>query len=208
MRNMRKSLLSRRELVLLAGTAAYIKADDRDFWNSKPPSLWDLGETYTLTNNSPWARTTRWWGPKTPRHGSIFGKGGGELGGMPMEGPKAVITWESAPPIRDAMRTSPAPVYLDFYVIGVDTIPQGDEHAEHLKDYAHLRCTGRIKWTLRAFGAHNLIRNSSVYLFSFPKASAPIGLDTEVIFDMDIGGWTIQSRFRANDMLYRGRLAL
>jgi len=106
------------------------------------------------------------------------------------------------------MKTPSAPVYANFYGIGVDTVPEGDDYANHLKDYAHLRCTGRNNWKLRSFGAHNLIRNSSVYEFSFPRAGASIGLDTEVTFDMDIGGWKIQSRFRTNDMLYRGRLAL
>jgi hypothetical protein len=37
--NMHSSLFSRRKLLLLAGTAAYIEAADKDFWNTKPPSV-------------------------------------------------------------------------------------------------------------------------------------------------------------------------
>jgi hypothetical protein len=203
---MRSSLFSRRKLLLLAGTAAYIKAAEKDFWNTKPPSEWDTGEIYTLMNNSPWARTARWWGPKTRQENGIVR---GQVGGMPLVGPKAVITWESARPLRDAMKTPSAPVYANFYVIGVDTIPNGDDYAGHLENYAHLRCTGRSKWSARAFGAHNLIRTSSIYEFSFPRTSTPIGLDTEeVVFEIDLESWTIQSRFKTKDMVYRGQLAI
>jgi hypothetical protein len=48
-----------------------------------------------------------------------------------------------------------------------------------------------------------------VYEFAFSRARAPIGPDTgEVIFEIDLGGWTIQSKFNTKDMVYRGQLAL
>jgi hypothetical protein len=127
---------------------------------------------------------------------------------MPLVGPKAAITWESAPPVRDAMKTPSAPVFANFYVIGVDTVPNAEDY-DDLKKYANLRCVGMPKWSVRAFGVHTLLRTSMVYEFSFSRARAPIGLDTgEVIFEMDLGGWMIQSRFKTQDMLYRGQLAL
>lgn len=118
-----------------------------------------------------------------------------------------MITWESAAPIRDAMKTPSAPLHSNFYVIGVDTIPHADDH-DYLEMYAHLRCVGKSNWNVKAFGVHTLNRNSLVYEFSFPRAAAPIRPDTgEVIFEIDFGGWRIESRFKTKDMLYRGQLA-
>jgi hypothetical protein len=202
---MRNSLFTRRQLLLLAGTAACATAADNDFWNLKPASEWDTGEIYRLMNNSPWAKTVSWWGPKTLSHQGIRG---GQLGEMPREGPKAVITWESPAPVRDAMKAPPAQVYSNSYVIGVDTIPNMDDSYD-LRKYARLFCAGKNKWSFSATGEYKLIRTSAVYQFTFERANAPIGPDTgEVIFEIDFGGWTIQSRFKTKEMLYRGELAL
>ena len=71
-----------------------------------------------------------------------------------------------------------------------------------------LRCVGKSNWNVKAFGVHTLNRNSLVYEFSFARAAAPIRPDTgEVIFEIDFGGWRIESRFKTKDMLYRGQLA-
>jgi len=193
--------------LLLAGTAACVEAADKDFWNSKPPSEWETGEIYSLMNSSPWAKTVSWQGPPTPKESGI-GRGIALVGGMPLVGPKAVITWESAPPVRDAVKTPSAPVYANFYVIGVDTIPNAEDYYD-LKRYAHLLCAERSKWSVSAFGAHTLVRTSMVYEFLFSRARAPIGLDTgEVTFEIDLGEWMILSKFKTKDMLYRGQLAL
>ena len=158
-------------------------------------------------NSSPWAKTVRWWGPQTELEDGVVSK---SIGKMPLQGPKAVITWESAQPIRDAMKTPSAPVYANFYVIGVDTVRNADDYDYHnLKKYAHLRCAGRSKWSVSAFGVHTLLRTSMVYEFAFSRAAAPIGPDTgDVIFEIALGEWAIQSKFITKDMLYRGRLAL
>jgi len=155
-------------------------------------------------NSSPWAKTVSWRGPPTPKDGGIRG---GQVGDVPLLGPKAVITWESAPPVRDAMKTPSAPVYANFFVIGVDTIPNADDYYE-LKKYAHLRCVGRSKWSVSASDVRKLVRTSMVYEFAFSRTAAPMGPDTaEAIFEIDLGEWMIQSKFKTKDMLYRGQLA-
>jgi hypothetical protein len=206
---MHSPLFNRREFLLLAGTAACAEADDKDFWNSKPPSQWDVGEIYRLMNSSPWAKTVSWYGPPTPlEEGVNMGKASSRIGGLPRIGPKAVITWESASPVRDAMKTPPAPVYENSYVIGVDSIPNGDDYYD-LKTYATLRCAGKTGWSVSAFGVHELIRTSPIYEFSFSRARAPIRRDTEeVIFEINLDGWMVQSKFKTKDMQYRGQLAL
>jgi hypothetical protein len=198
-------LFSRRDLLLLTGTLACLDASDTEFWNSKPPSAWDVGEIYRLMNGSPWAKTVQWYGPAAPLE-----NGGGrlELGGMALIGPKAVVTWESAAPLRDALKTPPAPVYESFYVIGVDSIPNGVSY-DDLKTHATLRRAGRSNSSVRAFGSRELLRTSPVYQFSFARSAAPIARNTgEVIFALKLGGWAIESRFQTKDMLYRGQLAL
>ena len=71
---------------------------------------------------------------------------------------------------------------------------------------AHLFATSTRAELLNEFTTQD---TSMVYEFAFSRARAPIGPDTgEVIFEIDLGGWTIQSKFNTKDMVYRGQLAL
>jgi hypothetical protein len=48
-----------------------------------------------------------------------------------------------------------------------------------------------------------------VYRFAFPRAAAPIGPDTEdVLFEMELKPWTLQTKFKPREMVYRGKLAV
>ena len=126
-----------------------------------------------------------------------------------MTHPKGVVTWESAQPIREALKAQPAPVYDSYYVIGLDGLPSGNYTANFLSEFAFLRSTGTAKWRVKATAARERIRTSSVYQFAFSKAAAPIGMSTEgVIFEMTLGQWTLETKFRPKDMMYRGRLAV
>jgi hypothetical protein len=189
------SRVSRRRILFLAGAAVRLRAAGEDFWNTKPPSQWDAGEIYQLLNHSPWADSTDWWHP-TPRK-------------TPQANVATVVTWESARPIRDALKTRPAPVYQNYYVIGVDGLPSGDYSPDYLSQFAVLRSRRKSKWTARAASARERIRTSSVCQFAFPRGSAPIGPETEeVIFEMNLEPWMLQARFKPREMLYRGELAL
>jgi hypothetical protein len=198
-------VLSRRQLFVLAGAAARMEAASTDeFWNTKPPEEWSAGDKYRLANHSPWANPVEGRHPNTslrlPRS---------QGGGVTEPGPKGVVTWESAQPIRDALKTPLPRVFANYYVIGVDGIPLGNSYVGSLRRYTALRSTGKAKWTVGATAARELIRNSAVYAFGFSKAAALIGPDTgDVVFETQFGEWFIQAKFKPKDMLYHGQLAL
>jgi hypothetical protein len=73
-----RPLLSRRQLFLLAGAAARLEGSESGFWNSKPAAQWSAGDIYRLANHSPWVNPVQAW-----------------------FGPKGVVTWESAQPMRE-----------------------------------------------------------------------------------------------------------
>jgi len=201
MRIVERSLLSRRQTLFLAGAVTCLPASGDDFWNTMPPSEWGVGEIYRLMNHSPWANTTEW----------TTGPGFARKNDTNLPGPrvKAVVTWESALPLREALRIPEAPVYENCYVLGLDGLPSGTYTAEYLRQFARLRATGKSKWTARATSARERIRTSSVYQFAFPRTSAPIGPDTEdVYFEMELKPWTLQSKFKPKEMLYHGELAV
>src|SRR5690242_16315338 len=98
-------MLSRRRLILMAGIAARLKATEPDFWNNKPASEWSTGDIYQLANHSPWANPVQSWAniypPWLPGGPRVGGRGtANEWPAMTELGPKGVITWESAEPLR------------------------------------------------------------------------------------------------------------
>jgi hypothetical protein len=203
------AILNRRQIFLLAGAggrlAAY-QAAVPDFWNSKPPAEWSIADKYRLANHSPWANPVQSW----PR-GSFNRPGakGGPWPSSPEWGPKGVITWESARPIREALKTPLPRVFANCYVLGVDGIPLGNVPFLDLRRSTVLRGKGKTKWTVKASVVRQLVRNSVVYAFGFPRASAPIDADTgEIDFAAQFGRWMVQTRFRPKDMLYHGELAV
>ena len=105
-------ILTRRQLFLMAGATSGLLAADEDFWNTKPVAEWSAGEIYRLMNRSPWANPVQWWRP-SPQVPSSDQRPRSQLGA------KGVVTWESAQPIRDAMKISLPPVFANLYVIGV-----------------------------------------------------------------------------------------
>jgi hypothetical protein len=184
---------TRRQLLLLAGAAARTAAAAEDFWNIKPPVEWNAGDIYQLLNHSPWAGPAEWWRPNLHPQVTV----------------KAVVTWESARPICDARKVPPATTFANYYVLGVDGIPPGGYSPTYLGRFAVLRSNGKPKWAVKASRARERIRTSSVYEFAFAKAAAPVGPDTEeLVFQIEFSGWFLQAKFKPNEMLYHGALAL
>lgn len=201
--------LSRRQLLFMAGAASRLGASEPDFWNSKPAEEWSTGDIYRLANHSPWANSVQSWTHVNPPR--TVGLGGGPIWpASPEWGPKGVITWESARPIREALKTRLPRVFSNSYVIGVDGIPLGNApSADYLRPYTVLRSKGRVRWAVRPWVARELIRNSVVYAFGFPRSAAPIDPDTsEIYFESQFGRWMVQTKFKPREMLYRGELAL
>lgn len=196
----------------MAGAALRLEATGPDFWNSKPASEWNTGDIYQLANHSPWATSVEAWGHNRLM-GSVDASRGGPIASVPappMErGPKGVITWESAEPLRQALKHPLPRIFSNSYVIGVDGIPLGyTRDLEYVRFSTFLRSRGKVKWSVRPWVVRELIRNSVVYAFGFRKSSAPIDSESTLYFEAQFGRWTVGARFRPKEMLYRGELAL
>src|SRR5579862_3960296 len=136
--------LTRRELTrrMLVGTALGAasgflapNAWAEEFWNKKDPSAWSTDEILLLTTNSPWAHDTRLdlkargaaAGEDTidavrdPTSGGF--RGGSEGGRTKGKAPNAMVTWESAEPLFDALRYKLPADFVNHYVIGVKDLP-------------------------------------------------------------------------------------
>jgi hypothetical protein len=214
--------LSRRQLFLIAGAVAQSRASENEFWNTKAPAEWSPGDIYQLMNHSPWANPVT-----ATRRRTVDGSDSDSPGGSHRDanartgvsngterprnrtGPKAVVTWESAQPLRDALKTSLPDVLAGCYVIGVDGMPLSDAIPDALQGDSVLRYSGKHKWAASAVVVRELVRTSSVYAFGISRADAPIGPNTgDVTFEAKFGRWTIAAKFKPVKMLYRGNLAL
>ncbi len=200
--------LSRRQLFLLAGSAARVATAAGDFWDAKPATEWSVAEIYQLMNRSPWAKPVRGFFPpeKNPQ---TFGSIRLSKAPLPESGPQGVVTWESSQPIRDALKTPLPDVFAGCYVIGVDGIPWGGMSTDKLKMTATLHSRGGVKWTVHPQVVRELVRASPVYAIGFSRAAAPIGLGSaEVMFEAQFERWLVESKFEPRKMLYHGQLAV
>ena len=97
---------------------------------AKLPSQWDAGEIYQLRNQSPWANQSVW--AHMP-----------DAVASSERSFRTVVTWDSALPIRQALKTDPASVYASYYVVGVDGLPPGNYSPRDLAGLATLRSSRR-----------------------------------------------------------------
>ena len=201
------TILTRRQLFFMAAAATRLGAAGEDFWNTRPATEWNAGDIYRLMNHSPWANSLEATTSLNPNPPSFITGGRNP---WPPSGPKCVVTWESALPIRDAMKSALPSVFRDSYVIGVDGIPHMDGRGpSSARRFAVLRGKGKQKWMVHATMSREIIRNSAVYAFGFPRAAAPIDLDlNQVVFETQFGRWIVHAKFQPKAMSYRGTLAL
>jgi hypothetical protein len=194
-----------------------------DFWNTKDPSTWTEDEMVLITSKSPWARATvpGFKGAADPT-GITSGapvEGGRGAGARRISGPQNVtIRWESAQPIRDALR---APLSADFdghYVISVTNLPLAprgrgrgadasdtDDVLDRLQNGATLQVKGKDP------GEAGIARRTRIgsILFGFSKDYLPLTpADREIIFKLDTAQMVLQAKFDAKEMMYHGKLAV
>jgi hypothetical protein len=128
--SLKGEVMHRRNFLLLGGVGlSRLYASSSDFWNKKDPADWTGAEKDQLTNKSPWAK-------EITVSNSPYGSMGRPIGmpypGYPgMGGPrgsagqsyKAVIRWDSALPVRDALKEPLPEGFENMYVISVGGIP-------------------------------------------------------------------------------------
>jgi hypothetical protein len=184
-----------------------------EFWNAKDPSMWTEEEINILTSKSPWVRlaVVNLKGMDDPTAAS----GGGGRRERPQD---IIVRWESAQPIRDALR---APLPADFdghYVVSVTNLPianprrpgRGSEvDPDDIMD--RLQNGATLQTKARGPAEAGIARRSQIgsILFGFSKDSLPLAAgDRDIVFALEIKQMTIKTKFDAKEMTYHGKLAV
>jgi hypothetical protein len=200
-----------------------------EFWNKKEPASWTTDEIHELTTNSPWAREIRIdlkakGGAKgedsvnavrDPTTGDFRG-GSGSSAVKGEKPPSAVVTWESALPLFDAMKYRLPADFIGHYVIGVKDLPilvdagpqrqSAEQLVDWLKNSATLRA--KSKDPVQA-GVVATSRGGSMVLFGFLKELLPLTeKDKEVVFALNTNQLALKAKFEPKEMMYQGKLAL
>ena len=215
-----------------------------DFWNRKPASEWTSAEIVQLLGASPWARTLNIAvavggiaeGAANPANQSGQHDPSTAAGGaMPppiddrkrRSGPargSVIVRWESAPPVRDALRTRLPLEFEDRYVISVEGIDVSmltrpnsrdgiapeltlEEQALRLKEGARLGARGKDSVSAGMIDSIGRIRKT--WRFGFAREFLPLtAADRDVTFSIKAGGIRFQVDFKIQTMIYKGALAL
>jgi hypothetical protein len=216
--------LTRRRWVRAAtGVGLFAAADlfgASDFWNKKNPSAWTTDEILQLATKSPWARTARVLpnpgsdrGGLDPRVPDLNGGAGGgrsgnrklgEVGIVPVE--EVTVIWESAQPLRDALKTTFPLDFANHYVIGVNDLPgmERDRKVNQDSMSASLQIHGKD-----SVGAGGVLPTRDVVMFAFSKELLPLSAaDKEALFTLETNQYSIKTKFDLKEMMYRGRLAV
>jgi hypothetical protein len=235
--------MHRRRFLALCGPALSVALSRAfakgEFWNEKPPAEWSEAEIERLTTKSPWAKEVTasfdiaGMQDRRPAGGGGGGKMGGKGGGGGMRGGggmgpggggggggkggmreiKTVVRWESAGPMREALKKKAADD--KHYVISVAGLrmpgQQGGDAAERrqamaarLRESTTLAVKGKepcAPESVEAAGQKILLR--------FSRESLPIqASDKEAVFTVRMGPIEVKAKFALKEMTWKGQLAL
>ena len=188
------------------------------FWDSKPAAQWTAAEIEQLLSSSPWAKqvTAQYraaMGDRRPDAEPVQGRGEtrvGECGLVPcgeVTPGTAMVTWESALPIREALHSTMPPEYNGHYVISIRGLA-GEYTTDGLKTGSELSAKGRVPLQPGMVG-----RRNSTLLFAFSREMLPLSAaDKDVQFTVHTGAslsaTLLRATFSPKDMTYRGLMAL
>jgi hypothetical protein len=232
--------MTRRTILRLIGVAAAARtsawaSSSKEFWNDKQPSAWTPGEIQELLTKSPWTREGTVH--DTSAVGSVGAgrsAGGGRRGGRVSQNPtggatssapsfgpwKAAVRWESALPIREALKKVDLPGAADHYIlnllgnipspaIGPDEEEQQRQRAlELLQNQTKLEHKGDAIALSRVDLAPRTDLSPAGTLFYFSRNLALELSDKEASFSTRIDAIVVKCKFILKDMLYRGNLEL
>jgi hypothetical protein len=204
----------------------------KEFWNEKPPSDWTAEEIDLLLNKSPWARDASisyYGGQNGPLSNTLPGErrrssGNASSATSPSAvSPaawKAIIRWESALPVRQALKAPPSPDFEKFYILNmvgdvpsVGATPDEDEtqraaRFETLKQVTKLEHKGDEILLSRVEVAPKSEASLAGTLFYFSRILALRPKDNQAIFSTKLGPIDVKCKFTLRDMMYRGNLEL
>jgi len=183
-----------------------------EFWADKPSKDWSAAEKERLLNQSPWA--------KPVSTGLDLTKGAvnnqwvympGQVGerapnGIPAV--RAVVRWESAAPVREAVG-KPLPEEargrLVLSVTMTGPLVLADDGQEELLRSTSLHGKGRLP-----MNPEHLLHDTkagTIY-FIFAATDTAKESDREWVFETTLGAMTFKTRFTARDMRHLGKTAL
>jgi hypothetical protein len=221
--------MTRREILMLAAVPA-LGFPAGEFWNEKKPEDWTEDQIQELLTRSPWAKEGAV---------SVFGGSGGSLlnrngamnrsGNMSSSGRqrtnttstqssdapdlryKAIVRWQSALPIREALKEKPTPAVAENYIIAlVGDLALADPDEDEAQRQSRLDMMKQSTKLDKKGGSIPLTNLETVKkvgtLFYFPRAE-PIK-DGQVTFTTKMGPLEVKCKFTVKDMMYRGKLEL
>jgi len=232
-------MMTRRTAILvglgLGGTGA-ASAWAKDFWNEKKPSDWTEEDIQQILTKSPWAKdasifdTAAHKGLSTaPRGVGVSRRRGGTSGtaGSPLPSGgnsnswSAIVRWDSALPVRDALKTPKTAEVDENYIIalvgdipGVGVPSDDDGPEERQQKLTFLKETTRLERRddpldlQRVKIASRTPQSPSGTLFYFSRVFPLTLEDKQVTFVTKVGPLEVKCKFTLRDMMYRGNLEL
>ncbi len=236
-------VLRRRELLLMTAAFAGVRsaAASQPFWNTKEPAEWSESEIDTLITSSPWAHrfslsiagATDDYGPPISQVPSNTGGGGWGIPGtiglprtrtsspgpyprtsrMQVDG---IVRWESALPIREALRSRVPEQFKDSLVISLSGIPVNmDSAGRRTFDLETIRQSARIEYE-GAARTPELVQNGPLssgmtrsVLLGFSRNKVALsGSSGSIVFSGRLAGTPFKVKFKPADMMYRGKFAV
>jgi hypothetical protein len=206
-------------------------AFSKDFWNDRKPEDWTNSEVKELLTKSPWAKDAsitdngQVGGMGVPRGAASrrTRTGTGQAAGTDTTPPakitwKAIVRWESALPVREALKKAAPKDVKDFYVLNVvgnlptaissPDEPQDSAPMQYLKQVTKLAHKGDQVYLSRVELAPENELSPAGTLFYFSRMLALMPGDKEALFTTKIGPLDVKCKFPLGDMLYRGSLEL
>ena len=211
--------LSRRGFLYLAPILSINAASSKHFWEAEPATSWTADQIQELLTKSPWAKevlvqyreamdsSRPQMNPTSPGRGEAAVGECGIVNCVNVMPGKAFVTWESAAPIREALRSPLPPEFEDRYVIGIRGL-QGGYSTQQLKIATELSGKGKAPLQPGVIGLRG-----TTWLFGFSRELFDITpRDSELQFVIHAGPELTQTLLRTSfnpkEMLYRGELAI
>jgi len=227
--------LTRRNAILLAGAgfAIWNRAyafGGKEFWDAKDPDSWTSDEIQKLLTKSPWAKAVSAERIKTEKNTmpsssipNTMPRGSRNPNRMPggtthkepstktVTEYKGTVVWESAAPVRAALKTKLPDGFEGQYVIGMTGVPLSKSESKNALDRVRqvTSLAAKGKPPLEPGTVQEDTSNGAVYLFGFSREALTIAKDDkDVVFTTHLGKLAFTAKFNPKDMLYHGELAV
>ena len=226
---------SRRAFVTGLGFAAAAYGWAKDFWTDKKPSDWTEDEVQQMLTKSPWAKDASIFDSAAHKGVSSAPRAGGAYGrrrydspdgkSLPtvagLQGWRATVRWESALPVRDAMKAAKTVDMNENYVIALvgdipgASVPSDDDSAAErqqkldvLKESTRLERKDDPLELQQVKIAPRTPLSPSGTLYYFSRVLPIMEQDKQVTFVTKVGPLEVKCKFTLHDMLYHGNLEL